>query len=428
MSTRIGVLGLWHLGCVTSAGLATRFEVVGLDAESGVVTELNRGKAPVFEPGLDALIEEGLASKRLSFSTPDDVKGLDVLWLTYDTPIDENDVADVPFVLERLRQAIPCLKKEGLLVISSQLPVGTCRKLEEEFSRMAIHVACVPENLRLGEAIDIFIHPDRIVAGTRTAAARKKLEPTLAAFSQNIIWISLESAEMSKHAINSFLALSITFMNEIAQLCERTGADAHEVSQALKSESRIGPRAYLSPGAAFAGGTLGRDVVTLTAKALELGERIDVIPAIHQSTERHRLWTWRKLEQFIPVLKGSRIALFGLTYKPQTDTLRRSNAVQLAQRLSQAGAHVVAWDPIVHTLSEELRSVITLVKSPTEAVKGADALVTFTPWPQFQDEDWGALLSTMKCPLILDESGFLKQKVAKLDQVNYFAVGVPKHA
>ena len=267
---KVVVLGLWHLGCVTAACCGEHFEVVGLDFEEDTVTKLQGGRAPILEPGLDELIRSGLKSGRLSFTSSEQkaLEEADVLWVCYDTPVDDNDVPDVEFVLARIERCLSHLSAGGIVLISSQLPAGTCRRLQEKHAAKAISFACSPENLRLGKALGIFRDPDRVVAGVSGGRERKILAELFAPFAcDRILWMSPESAEMTKHAINAFLALSVTFANEIARLCEAVGANAHEVEQGLRSESRIGPKAYLRPGSAFAGGTLARDVVTLTGLA-----------------------------------------------------------------------------------------------------------------------------------------------------------------
>ena len=258
------VLGLWHLGCVTAACCAEHFSVVGIDFDETTVIGLRAGNAPISEPGLDELIKRGLVSGQLTFAVGADSAALgaaDVLWVCYDTPVDENDVADVPFVLDKLAACLPALRPGATVLISSQIPAGTCRELETRHP--GISFACSPENLRLGKALDIFRHPERIVAGVRDNAARAALEPIFAPFCSEMLWMRPESAEMTKHGINAWLALSVTFANEIARLCEAVGADAREVERGLRSEPRIGQKAYIRPGAAFAGGTLARDVVAL---------------------------------------------------------------------------------------------------------------------------------------------------------------------
>src|SRR6185436_10712770 len=304
---------------------------------------LNQGKAPVFEPGLNELLGASLATRRLRFTT--DAKAAcanaDVFWLCYDTPVNDHDESDVEFVLEKLRRALSHLSKDAVVLISSQLPVGTCRELEREFSQF--HFACSPENLRLGRALDAFEKAERVVVGIRNDARRALLEQLFKPFTPQVFFMRTESAEMVKHALNSFLALSITFINEIARLCEHTGADAKEVAAGLKSEPRIGPKAYLGPGGPFAGGTLARDVVTLTKLAAEHGESLQLIPAIKQSNDQHRGWALGKLKTQLGDLRGKTIAMLGLVYTPDTDTLRRSAAIELCQQLLDAGARVQAF-------------------------------------------------------------------------------------
>ena len=301
---KLCVLGLWHLGSVTAACCARHFQVTGLDSDAATIANLNQGRAPLFEPGLNELIAIGLAAGKLSFTTDPKTAchDADILWLTFDTPVDENDESDVHPVLAQLRQAIPHLPSGALVLISAQLPVGTCASLEKEFP--ALHFACSPENLRLGKAIDAFEKAERAVVGIRNDAKKVQLGKLFAPFAQQVLFMRTESAEMVKHALNSFLALSITFINEIARLCEHVGADAREVSAGLKSEARIGPKAYLQAGGPFAGGTLARDVVTLTKLAGRHAEKISVIPAIKQSNDLHRGWALRRLQARLGDLRG----------------------------------------------------------------------------------------------------------------------------
>src|SRR5580692_4511576 len=308
----ICVLGLWHLGSVTAACCAKHFHVVGLDFDIANIERLNSGQAPLMEPGLNELISAGLAAKKLSFTIDPKIAcaHADILWLTYDTPVNDHDESDVEFVLGNLRRALPALPAGALVLISAQLPVGTCAKLEKEFPQFSF--ACSPENLRLGKAIDAFEKAERAVVGVRNDAKKALLEELFKPFAAQTLFMRTESAEMVKHALNSFLALSITYINEIARLCEHTGADAKEVSIGLKSDIRIGPRAYLGPGGPFAGGTLARDVVTLTKLGASTGETLAVIPAIKQSNDLHRGWALRRLQSRLGDLRGRHITLLGL--------------------------------------------------------------------------------------------------------------------
>jgi UDPglucose 6-dehydrogenase len=423
---KIAVLGLWHLGCVTAACCAKHFDVTGLDFDAANVDRLRQGRAPLFEPGLDELIQSGIAAGRLRFTTEIAAAcaPADILWVAYDTPVDEDDRADLDSVLREIRRCVPALPPGALVLLSSQLPVGTCRLLESEFGARGYRFACSPENLRLGKAIEIFTQADRIIAGYRDDRARAQLAELFAPFTSQVVWMRSESAEMTKHAINSFLALSITFMNEVARLCEATGADAKEVERGLKSESRIGPKAYLSPGGAFAGGTLARDVVTCTQLGQKYGETLEVIPAIKRSNDRHRQWALHKLRQTAGTAVGKRVALLGLTYKPGTNTLRRSSAVELAQALHAEGWEVRASDPSRPPLPPEL-AFLHFHDQAASALDGADALVVCTEWPDFRALDWPALVSRLRQPVVIDATRFLEKSVAGLPGLRYLTVGSP---
>ena len=424
---KIAVFGLWHLGSVTAACCAKHFQVAGLDFDKDTISKLNSGKAPLFEPGLDELIAAGISGKKLSFTT--DSKAAcgeaGILWVCYDTPVNENDESDVESVLANLRKALAYLPKDALVLISAQLPVGTCAKLEKEFPQF--YFACSPENLRLGKAINSFEKADRVIVGVRNDARKPVLEKLFTPFTQQILFMRTESAEMVKHALNSFLALSITFINEIARVGEHVGADAREVSQGLKSEPRIGPRAYLGPGGPFAGGTLARDVVTLTKLAQAQGEKISVIPAIKQSNDLHRGWAFARLRSQVGDLKGKKITVLGLTYTTNTDTLRRSAAVELCKKLLEAGANVSAFDPAVKQLPAEL-TAISLGRDVAATLKGVDATVICTEWPQFRQADWAQIVKQMRGKIFIDANRFLGNELKNISGVRHFSVGQPNEA
>ena len=418
----VTVLGLWHLGSVTAACGAKHFKVVGLDFDAANIAKLNSGQAPLLEPGLNELIAAGLAAKKLSFTTDPKIAcaNADILWLAYDTPVNDNDESDADLVLNNLRKALPHLPAGALVLISAQLPVGTCAGLEREFPQF--HFACSPENLRLGKAIDAFEKAERVIIGIRSDAKKPLLERLFKPFAAQTIFMRTESAEMVKHALNSFLALSITFINEVARLCEHTGADAREVSIGLKSEARIGPKAYLGPGGPFAGGTLARDVVTLTKLAEANGEKISVIPAIKQSNDLHRGWAFRRLKLRLGELRGKKIAVLGLTYTTNTDTLRRSAAVELCRQLLAAGAEVSAFDPAVGNLPSELGPV-ALAADVAQALAGAEAVAVCTEWPQFRQADWAKIVPRMRQPVFVDANRFLEKELKNLPAVEHLSVG-----
>jgi UDPglucose 6-dehydrogenase len=379
---KVCVYGLWHLGCVTAACLAhAGHDVIGLDDDAATIAKLQSGQAPLFEPGLDELIRDS-ANLRFTTDADDAARDADVLWITFDTPVDEDDRADVAFVTSRIEIIAMKAKRGVLVIVSSQLPVGTIRALESRVGRDDLSFASLPENLRLGKAIEVFTKPDRVVAGTRDEQARRTIAELLAPFTDRIEWMSVESAEMTKHALNAFLATSVVFINEIAVLCEQAGADAKEVERGLKSESRIGPRAYLSPGSAFAGGTLARDIAFLSELGASAGRTPPLIASVKTSNDVHKQWTRTKLQSLLGDLRGRRIAVWGLTYKPGTDTLRRSSAVELCRWLVAEGVSVRAHDPAVKSLPEDLP--IELSASAADAARDADAVVVATEWPEYR--------------------------------------------
>ena len=428
---KICVYGLWHLGCVTAACVAERFPTIGLDPDAKVVSDLSNGKPPILEPGLRELIAKGQSDGRLRFTNDArEAEVADIVWTTFDTPVNQEDQADAGFVEAQIVSLFPHLRRDSIVLISSQLPVGSTRRLEEayrdQFPAGNVRFACSPENLRLGKAIEVFRSPGRIVVGTRSQEDRKRLEELLKPFCENLIWMSVESAEMTKHALNAFLANSISFINEIATLCEETGADAKEVERGLKTDERIGPRAYLGAGGPFAGGTLARDVSFLTQLALELGVSTPLLESIRRSNDIHKNWTRRKLGSVLGTLAGKTVAVLGLTYKPGTDTLRRSAAVELCIWLTERGANVKAFDPVVQRLPGDLEQRVRLCDSAVAALESSDVAVIATEWPELRDLTVKDLLETMKTPVVLDANRFLEKSLPVAPPLRYVAVGMPR--
>jgi UDPglucose 6-dehydrogenase len=299
---RVTVFGLWHLGCVTAACLASAgHEVTGLDLDGDLVLRLRRGEPPLYEPGLSERISEGLASARLRFTAepPEALRGAEILWVTFDTPVDDQDEADVTWVRHQLDTVVGVLPSRTIVLVSSQVPVGFTASLERCCQGRGIHFACCPENLRLGRALESFERQDRIVVGVRDDTVKPILTELLEPFAARIEWMSIESAEMTKHALNAFLATSVSFLNEVARICETVGADAKEVERGLKSEPRIGPRAYLSPGAPFAGGTLARDVRFLIGLGRAGHLATPACSGVVESNDVHGSWIRSKLERLL---------------------------------------------------------------------------------------------------------------------------------
>lgn len=421
---RVCVAGLWHLGTVTAACLASGgHKVVGWDANEQTIEALARNEPPVSEPGLAELVTRVAEEGHLRF-TADAASALrdaEVVWIAYDTPVDDDDRADVAFVLRSVESILPQVAAGALVLISSQLPVGSTRELERRAAGREITFGYSPENLRLGKAIEAFTKPDRVVAGVRHECDRTRVAELLAPFTDRIEWMSVESAEMTKHALNAFLATSVAFINEIAAICEQVGADAREVERGLKSEPRIGPKAYLGPGGAFAGGTLARDVVFLSALGREHNVPTNLITGVKASNDAHRGWAARRLRDLIGDLSHVRIAVWGLTYKPGTDTLRRSSAIELCRWLVGQGARVAAHDPAVKSVDVP---GVELFKDPLEAALGASALVVMTEWPNYRNiggDSISCALTGRK--IILDANRFLGGQLTDNQSVLYATVG-----
>lgn len=429
---KVCVFGLWHLGTVTAACLASgEHQVTGLDLNASVIRDLQTGKPPLFEPGLEDLVNAGIKEGTLRFTTgiQEAIDGVELVWVAFDTPVDDEDRADVQFVVDQVKRLFPHLAAGTLVLISSQLPAGTARSLERAYQSAypdkPITFAYSPENLRLGKAISIFTKPDRVVVGTRTEADRKRIAELLRPFTENIEWMSVESAEMTKHALNAFLAISVTFANEVAILCEEVGADAKEVERGLKSESRIGPKAYLSPGGAFAGGTLARDISFLTQLGDRHAQATHLLSAVRTSNDQHKGWARRKLQSLLGDLDGKTVAVWGLTYKPGTDTLRRSSSIELCVWLTEQGARVQAHDPAVKVLPDDLARKINLFETPQAALLKAAALVIATEWPDYRSVPAESVLSVMAAPVIIDPNHFLIKTVGADPRFRYVAVGRP---
>jgi UDPglucose 6-dehydrogenase len=428
---KVCVEGLWHLGSVTAACLASvGHDVTGLDPDAGNIEKLTQGKAPLFEPGLDELLQIGIAIGKLEFFTSPvlALKGAEVLWVAFDTPINDEDQADVAFVEGQIQMVMPFLADDAVVLVSSQMPVGSIRKLEayaqRNLSDKNLNFACSPENLRLGKALDVFLKPDRIVVGVRNDRTRQVLEKLLSPITDKVEWMSVESAEMTKHAVNAFLATSVTFANEIAAICELVGADAKEVERGLKTETRIGPKAYVSPGGPFAGGTLARDIAFLGVKSQLHQLATPLLSAVRPSNDEHKNWVRRKLQQHFGTLSSVTVAIWGLTYKPGTDTLRRSLTVELCDWLLRQGTKVRVYDPAVKQLPEHWTGKVTHCTTALDAAINANALVVGTEWPEFKQAAAGLSAEAQPSLLIVDANRYLQAQALKCG-FNYVAVGTP---
>lgn len=433
---RVVVLGLWHLGCVVGTVLAERGHMVcGTDFDADAVRRLQQGAPPLFEPGLVDAIAKRVREGRLGFqeNMKDALSHADYAVIAFDTPVDANDHSDLA-PIERAVDAIgDFVSGEIQVVVMSQVPAGTCAQLDARLRARApelrFSLVYQPENLRLGEALETFRHPDFIVLGAESEAAIRRWLPLGDVMDVPRLAMSWSSAEMSKHALNAFLATSISFVNDLADAAEAAGADVRDVVRALKHDRRIGAYAFLNPGPGFAGGTLGRDVQTLRKLAARAGRPTRLFDAALEVNNARLPRMVEKLRAACgrqPAgLRGKRVALLGLTYKPGTSTLRRSHAVEFARLLVKEGATVQAYDPKVTEATAETRDIL-LCADAAQAVTGADAVALLTPWPEFRRLDLRRLKQLMREPVLLDAHNFLNDRAARDAGFRHTGIGLPE--
>ncbi len=429
--SKVAVIGLWHLGSVVAAGLASLGNAVrATDPDQELLAGLERGVPPVFEPGLAAAIARERESGRLKFvSSITEAVGqaAEAVFLTFDTPVDEDDQSDLRPIQDALDDVIRAAQPGVLIVVMSQVPVGTLAQLAARVERvtpqLGARMVYQPENLRLGRALETFLKPDFLLVGAASPADAGQLFEIYAGVEARRLTMSWESAELSKHAVNAFLATSVSFANELGDLAERVGADVREVMGVLRHDQRIGARAFLDAGPGFSGGTLARDVQTLR----RLGERAGLKTCQFDATlqvNRDRLpRLTERVRSACGDLRGAEVALLGLTYKPGTNTLRRSASLELARLLREAGARVRAHDPQVSGASAETRG-LELAADPYEAVRGTHAAVLMTPWPEFRAINFGRLREAMARPALVDAHNFLDRTAVEAAGFAYFGVGL----
>jgi UDPglucose 6-dehydrogenase len=395
-----------------AAGLAALgHEVWVTDLSDDAVAQLTSGVAPVREPGLDDLIAEQLAAGLLHPVPATDPRlgDLEYSVIAADVEVLDDDTASLGTLEALVKQMGTVIRAPTVLIVMSQVPVGTSHRLAESVGDAAglpVPVACMPENLRLGGALDVFFHPDRLVIGADEPEVAARVGQLFSTLDCPVVTMSVASAEMSKHAMNAYLATCISFMSQLSDLCEAVGADAWAVAAALKADGRVSPRAPLLPGLGFAGGTLGRDLQSLRAAGRTHGVPADLFDAVWSVNRRRLSSTVDRVRALVGELAGARIGVLGLTYKPGTSTLRRSQSVELARGLVSAGAAVMAHDPTVEP-SAGLELGFPVADDPYAAAADADALVLMTTWPDYRALDPQRLAATMRRQIVFDPAGFL---------------------
>lgn len=420
---KIAVVGLWHLGEVYSVGLAELgHKVVGISDDKVVIENLFRNIPPLAEPKLVDLLKSNQAQGRLFYTTDFSlIKDCNIVWLTLDTPVDGRDNIDSTIVYDTLKKSLPFLRNGVLVVVSSQVPVGSSDKIKKLIYNHRPHLrfdyVYAPENLRLGEAVKCFLNPDRIVVGAESKLGFSKIAAIFSGLETEIIRMSPASAEMTKHALNAFLATSLSFTYDIADICEKVGADITDVMKALRLDGRIGSRAYLDASLGFSGGTLGRDLKILLSAAVNNAVTLPIIKSVIIKNQNRKNLAVSILAEKLGDLRGKHIAIFGLTYKSGTSTLRRSLALDVAKGLKRKGARLHLYDPQARRHDIE--------NDPYRAAAGVQAVVVMTPGPEFKNLDLVKLRKVMEKPaLFWDTRNFFHGQEEKISLAGFTYWGI----
>ncbi len=405
-------MGTGYVGLVVGACFAeTGNEVSCVDVDAGKIDGLRRNVIPIFEPGLGELVERNQREGRLAFSTElaASVRGAEAVFIAVGTPPDEDGSADLTHVLGVARAVGPLLQPEAVVVTKSTVPVGTSahvRAAVAEGARGPFHVCSNPEFLKEGAAVEDSLRPDRVVVGADTARAREVMTALYAPFVRTgkpILFMDIASAELTKYAANAMLATRITFMNELANLCEAVGANVDAVRRGIGSDARIGG-SFLFPGPGYGGSCFPKDVQALVRLAAEAGRPLQVAAAVHEANElqKTRLAALAR-EALGGELRGARIAIWGLAFKAQTDDMRESPALALIEQLLAAGAIVVAHDPAAMREAERrLGARIAYAENAYVAATGADALVIVTDWNEYRHPNLERVRSSLRRPVVID--------------------------
>ena len=424
---KVFVQGLWHCGSVTAACLASlKHDVIAYDDNKKIISNFKRNILPIYEPNLSEMILESKKNKKISFTNNlRKLNSSNIVWFTYDTPVNDQDQGNTNHVITNIKKTLKKLNSNKSIIISSQLPVGTINSLEKYSKKILkknFYFFCCPENLRLGNSISTFLKAERIIVGYRNSKSKKKIINFLRTINSNLIWMKIESAELTKHAINSFLASSISFINEISLICELTKADPKEVEQGLRSESRIGKKAFLSPGIPFAGGTLGRDLNYINEISEKEKLNTKLLASIKTSNENHKNWIFKSLKNLILNKKIKKVLIWGLAYTENTNTLRRSFAVELSKWLNNYNVKVVCWDKEIKKLPLNLKNIISLVPSSTSQIKSVDALLILGKSKDYLKIAAKTIKKKNRKLLIIDPNHFCKH-FEKHFKNNYIGVG-----
>jgi len=408
----ITVVGSGYVGLVVGACLAeTGNDVVCADVDPKKIEGLKQNQLPIYEPGLEPLVERNQHQERLLFTTdiPHAISSAHVVFIAVGTPPDEDGSADLRHVLAVAEEIGKHMKRELVVVTKSTVPVGTAGKVADAIGKHAkhrFHMCSNPEFLKEGAAVDDFMKPDRVVLGVASDFARSVMAELYAPFVRTgkpIIFMDIASAEMTKYAANAMLATRISFMNEIARLCETVGANVDAVRRGIGSDDRIGP-SFLFPGPGYGGSCFPKDVQALIRTAQSVHVPLEVVSAVEKANERQKHVLFEKLTKALGgSIKGALIALWGLAFKPQTDDMREAPALTLIDELLAGGATVKAHDPVAeHEARRRLGDRIAYADSNYDAAHGADALIVVTDWNEYRHPDFKRIKQALKRPVLID--------------------------
>ncbi|WP_026769613.1 UDP-glucose/GDP-mannose dehydrogenase family protein [Asinibacterium sp. OR53] len=432
---KIAVVGTGYVGLVTGTCFAeTGNKVVCVDIDKSKVEKLSNGEITIYEPGLEKLFLRNLKEGRLKFTTSlaEGIEGAPIIFLALPTPPGEDGAADLRYVLGVADELGKLMKDYKVIVDKSTVPVGTAQKVH---SAVAAHykgefdVVSNPEFLREGVAVDDFMKPDRVVIGTGSERARKLMGDLYAPFVRQgnpVIYMDERSAELTKYAANSFLATKISFMNEIAQLCEKLGADVDMVRRGIGSDERIGKR-FLFPGIGYGGSCFPKDVQALIRSSEEADYDFKILKAVESVNELQKKHLLPKVKAYFKgALKGKRIALWGLAFKPNTDDIREAPALSLIEALTAEGASVIAFDPeAMSNVKKTLGNQIEYAANQYEALVGADALIIATEWSEFRTPDFEMIGERLKNKTIFDGRNLFEVKQMAALGYHYESIGRP---
>lgn len=410
------IVGTGYVGLVSGACFAEMgINVTCIDIDEGKISNLRNGKIPIYEPGLEEMVLRNQKEGRLNFST-DITSCLDnaeVVFSAVGTPPDEDGSADLHYVLDVARSVGQNMNKYLVLVTKSTVPVGTAKKvkavIQEELLKRGVDipfdVASNPEFLKEGAAIKDFMSPDRVVVGVESERAKEIMTKLYRPFLLNnfrVIFTDIPSAEMIKYAANSMLATRISFMNDVANLCELVGADVNMVRKGIGSDSRIGSK-FLYPGCGYGGSCFPKDVKALIKTAEKNGYTMRVLKAVEEVNKLQKSILFTKLQKYIPSLAGKAVAIWGLSFKPETDDMREATSLVIIELLTRAGAKVKVYDPVaMDECRRRIGNKVLYAEDMYDAIMDAEALLLLTEWKQFRLPSWKVLLRVMKSPLILD--------------------------